>query len=66
MEGWGGFVCTMTFIPHSNMEMKDKGVYYPEAIEFVLRAQAQITLMQTGAEYSQPENTISAFTAWYM
>lgn len=40
MKGWGGFVCTMAFVPCSNMEMQDKGFYYPEAIGYiVLQAQ---------------------------
>lgn len=35
MEGWGGFVFTMAFVPCSNMEMQDKGFYCPEAMGYI-------------------------------
>lgn len=34
-KGWGGLVCTIVFVPCSNMEMQDKGFYYPEAMGYV-------------------------------
>jgi len=61
MEEWGGFLCTMAFVPHSHMEMQDKAVYYhPENTGHIaLRAQAQVPFMPTGPEYAQPEeNTV--------
>lgn len=38
MGGWGGFVFTIAFVPCRNMEMQDKGFYYPEAMGYTALA----------------------------
>ena len=59
MEEWGGFLCTMAFVPHSHMEMQDKAVYYhPENTGHIaLRAQAQVPFMPTGPSTLSPRRT---------
>lgn len=48
IEGWGGFVFTLAFVPCRNMEIQDKGFCYPEYT--ALQAKVQVPLLLTGAE----------------